>query len=93
MAMTQHERRALRAIEDALRTEDPGLDAFLSEPFSRTRAGTARRLVRWAAGAAVLLLLLGLVVADPAMFFGGLVLLLIVPVALRCVATMIDGDR
>jgi hypothetical protein len=93
MAMTHHERRALRAIEDALRTEDPGLDARLSEPPSRTRARRVRRLIRWAAGAAALLLLFGLVVADPVMFFCGLAILLIMPVALRCVAAMTAGDR
>ena len=83
MQLTPRERRALRAIEDALAAEDPALAGLLSHWPTPWRA----RLLRWAAWAAVvvaaILLLVGLVLADSGLFLGALVALVALVALLR----------
>lgn len=92
MSLTEHERRALRRIEDTLSAEEPALAALLREPLSTNPARTLRRLAGWSVWLAGLLLVLGLVVGEPAIWIGALLFLLVGPLTLRRIATAI-ADR
>jgi Protein of unknown function (DUF3040) len=78
-ALTREERRALRAIEEALEAEDPRLAELLREPPALRRKRRLRRL-RWSGGTfAAILILLGLILSSPELMFAGLVTLLAFP--------------
>jgi hypothetical protein len=75
--LTRQERRALRAIEDALAAEDPALVELLREPPALRRARLLRR-ARWVVAAiAVTLLLVGLLVSDAVLLLVGVLMLLV----------------
>jgi hypothetical protein len=75
MQLTPRERRALRAIEEALAAEDPALAGLLRRWPTPWRA----RLLRWVTWSAVviaaILLLVGLVLSDSGLFLVALVAL------------------
>jgi hypothetical protein len=75
--LTPRERRALRAIEEALAAEDPGLADRMRAPLGRWPARLLRVVTWVAASIAVILLLAGLLLSDAGVFFGGLLLLLV----------------
>jgi anti-sigma factor RsiW len=78
--LTREERRALRAIEEALESEDPRLAALLREPPEARRRRLVRRL-RWSASTIVaILLLLGLLLSVAELMLASLVTLLVFPV-------------
>jgi Mn2+/Fe2+ NRAMP family transporter len=81
--LTPRERRALRAIEEALAAEDPALAGFLNHWPTPWRA----RLLRWGTWAAVvvaaILLLVGLVLSDSWLFLGAVLALVALVVILR----------
>jgi anti-sigma factor RsiW len=78
--LTREERRALRAIEEALESEDPRLAALLREPPEARRRRLVRRL-RWSASTIVaILLLLGLLLSVAELMLASLVTLLAFPV-------------
>ncbi|TQM44901.1 DUF3040 domain-containing protein [Pseudonocardia cypriaca] len=83
MQLTPRERRALRAIEEALAAEDPALAGLLSHWPTPWRA----RLVRWGTWAAVvvaaILLLVGLVLSDSWLFVGALLTIVVLITILR----------
>jgi Protein of unknown function (DUF3040) len=84
MQLTPRERRALRAIEEALAAEDPALAKLLSGPWpTRWRA----RLLRWVTWAGVvlaaILLLVGLVLSDSGLFMGALLAIFALVAILR----------
>ena len=83
MQLTPRERRALRAIEEALAAEDPALAGLLSHWPTPWRA----RLLRWVTWAAVviaaILLLVGLVLSDSGLFLGALLTILALVAILR----------
>jgi hypothetical protein len=82
--MTREERRALRAIEEALEAEDPRLAALLREPPEARRRRLVRRL-RWSAATiAAILLLLGLLLSVAELALASLVMLLAFPVIRWC---------
>jgi hypothetical protein len=75
--LTRRERRALRAIEEALVAEEPALAELLREPPALRRARLLRR-VRWVVAAvAVTLLLVGLLVSDAVLLLVGVLMLLV----------------
>ena len=94
MELTRQERRALRAIEEALAAEDPMLAELLCGPAEPQRARRLRRLTWTVAVLAATLLGVGLLLSDAAWLFGGLLLLLTVP-AIRwwASATAADGEE
>jgi hypothetical protein len=78
--LTREERRALRAIEEALETEDPRLAALLREPPEARRRRLVRRL-RWSAGTIVaILLLFGLLLSVAELMLAGMAMLMAFPV-------------
>jgi hypothetical protein len=83
MQLTPRERRALRAIEEALAAEDPVLAKLLSQWPTRWRA----RLLRWVMWAGVvlaaILLLVGLVLSDSGLFLGALLAIFALVAILR----------
>lgn len=76
MQLTPRERRALRAIEEALAAEDPAL----AELLRRWPALWRTRLLSWVTWAAValaaVLLLVGLALSDGGLFFVALLMLM-----------------
>jgi hypothetical protein len=83
MQLTPRERRALRAIEEALAAEDPALDGLLRQWPTPWRA----RLLRWVTWAGVvvaaILLLVGLMLSDSGLFLGALLTLVALVAILR----------
>jgi hypothetical protein len=83
MQLTPRERRALRAIEEALAAEDPALAGLLSHWPTPWRA----RLLRWATwggvAIAAILLLVGLVLSDSWLFLGSLLTMVALVAILR----------
>lgn len=81
MALTGAERRALRVIEEALSAEDPELSLLMGGPG---RPGRSRRHARTAVRihliVSAVLLVFGLLVADPTLQNGGFLLLFLTPV-------------
>jgi dihydroorotase-like cyclic amidohydrolase len=78
--LTREERRALRAIEEALEAEDPRLAALLREPPEARRKRLVRRL-RWSAGTIVaILLLLAVLLSSAELMFMGMATLMAFPV-------------
>jgi DUF3040 family protein len=78
-ALTREERRALRAIEEALEAEDPRLADLLREP-ARVRCARQLRRFRWLAGTIVVtLILLGVVLSSSALMLAGLATLVVYP--------------
>jgi hypothetical protein len=75
--LTPRERRALRAIEEALAAEDPGLAERMCEPVGRWPARLLRAVMWLAASIAVILLLAGLLLSSAGVFFGGVLSLLV----------------
>lgn len=93
MELTRQERRALRAIEEALAAEDPMLAELLCGPPMPQRARRLRRLTWTVAVLAAMLLGVGLLLSDAAWLCGGLLLLVAVPAILWWVSTTpADGD-
>ena len=78
MQLTPRERRALRAIEEALAAEDPGLAERMRKPLNRWPARLLRAVMWVAASIAVILLLAGLLLSSAGVFFAGLLSLLVV---------------
>jgi hypothetical protein len=77
--VTREERRALRAIEEALEAEDPRLAALLRDPPELRRRRLVRRL-RWSAGAsAAILLLFGLLLSAGVLMLAGMATLIAFP--------------
>jgi Protein of unknown function (DUF3040) len=77
--LTREERRALRAIEEALEAEDPRLAKLLREPPALQRKRLLRRL-RWSAGTtATILMILSLILSSPELMLAGLVTLMAFP--------------
>jgi hypothetical protein len=93
MHLTPRERRALRAIEEALAAEDPALAGLLSHWPTPWRA----RLLRWATWAAValaaILLAAGLVLSDTGLFMAALLMLLVLVVISRRASPSSGGGR
>jgi hypothetical protein len=72
MQLTPRERRALRAIEEALAAEDPALAGLLSH-WPTPWGARLLRLGTWAAVVvAAILLLVGLVLSDSSLFLAAL---------------------
>ncbi len=93
MSLTEHERRALRAIDEALSADDPELAALLRGPSSASTARVVRKMALASAGVAAVLLLLGLVLLDPGLWVGGLVVMLVIPPTLWGVAAAIAHEE
>lgn len=93
MSLNAYERRALRAIDEALSSDDPELAALLRGPSSASNARAVRMMARASVAVAVVLLLLGLVLVDTGLWVGGLVVMLVVPPTLWCVAAAIAHDE
>jgi cobalamin synthase len=74
--LTRQERRALRAIEEALAAEDPVLAELLREPPALRRVRLLRRVTWVVAAIAVIFLLMGLLVSDAFLLFAGALMLL-----------------
>jgi DUF3040 family protein len=78
--VTREERRALRAIEEALETEDPRLAALLQGPPEARQRRLVRRL-RWSAGTIVaILLLLAVLLSSAELMLAGMATLMAFPV-------------
>ena len=96
MELTRRERRALRAIDEALAAEDPALAELLREPPVLRRARLLYR-VRWAvASIAVIFLLVGLLMSDAVLLLvGALMLVELVFFAVRrwLSASQAGGER
>jgi Protein of unknown function (DUF3040) len=90
--LTPRERRALRAIEEALAAEDPALAERLREPPGRWRARRLRRVTMVATSIAVILLLGGLLLSDAGLFFGGVLTLLMLLGIRRWASASAVGD-
>jgi hypothetical protein len=90
VTLTEAERRKLRAIEEALTAEDPALAGLLD---GTRRVGPANRRVRRTIWTYILvtvfLFALGVVTADPGLMSLGLILLLIAPAVVMCVAELV----
>jgi DUF3040 family protein len=78
--LTREERRALRAIEEALEAEDPKLAELLREPLTARCARRLRRYRRLAPTIAVTLILLGVLLSSTTLMLAGLATLVIYPV-------------
>jgi hypothetical protein len=90
VALTGAERRALRVIEETLTEEDPGLSVVLGEFEEADRPGRYVRRTTWIyAAMSVVLLVFGLVVADPALIGAGIIMLLFTPAVLLCTAGVV----
>ncbi|MFD1531313.1 DUF3040 domain-containing protein [Pseudonocardia aurantiaca] len=90
--MTPRERRALRAIEEALAAEDPALARRMREPPVRWRARLRRKLMWMAASIAVILLLGGLFLSVPGLFFGAVLMLIVLWLIHRWASAPPAGD-
>jgi uncharacterized RDD family membrane protein YckC len=90
--LTPRERRALRAIEEALTAEDPALAERLREPPGRWRARQLRRVGKVATWIAVILLLAGLLLSDAGLFVLGLLMLIVFLGIWRWAAAAAMGD-
>jgi hypothetical protein len=84
--LTRQERRALREIEQALAAEDPTLAELLSGPASLRHARVLRRMTAVAVAVSLTLLILGLLLPAVGLQTGGLLMLLLLPTTLWCVA-------
>jgi hypothetical protein len=81
VALTGAERRVLRVIEEALTEDDPGLSVLLSELEEAYRPERRVRRATWIyVAVSVLVLVLGLVVAEPSTMSAGIIMLLFIPV-------------
>jgi hypothetical protein len=93
MQLTPRERRALRAIEEALAAEDPALDGLLRQWPTPWRA----RLLRWVTWVGVViaavLLLAGLMLSDSGLFLGALLTMLALVAILRRGSPSAGGGR
>jgi hypothetical protein len=89
VTLTEGERRALRAMEEALTAEDPALSSLLGSP---TVARRGRRRVWWLLSAwvvlSVLLFLLGVGASDAHLQGISVLMLLSAPVAMLCMAEL-----
>ena len=90
--MTPRERRALRAIEEALAAEDPALAERMREPPVRWRTRLRRKLMWVAASPAVILLLGGLLLSVPGLFFGAVLILIVLALIRRWASASPTGD-
>jgi glucose-6-phosphate dehydrogenase assembly protein OpcA len=81
--VTREERRALRAIEEALEAEDPRLAALLREPPALRSARLSRRLRLSAATIAVTLIILSLLLSSPGFLLAGVATLVLAFPAIR----------
>ncbi|OLT06600.1 hypothetical protein BJF90_16165 [Pseudonocardia sp. CNS-004] len=77
--LTREERRALRAIDEALTAEDPKLAELLREPPALRRSRLLPRL-RWAvASVATFLILLAVVLSTASLLLAGMMTFLAIP--------------
>jgi hypothetical protein len=87
--LTEGERRALRALEEALTAEDPALSRLLD---SATEPRRARRRMSWLLHVyvvlSVLLVLLGVGAADARLQGFAVLMLLSAPVCRPCIAAL-----
>jgi DUF3040 family protein len=87
VSLTEAERRKLRAIEEALAADDPALAGLLDGTIQSTRSRRrVRRMGLTYIVSAVVLLALGVVTADPGLLSLGLVLLVVAPLVVLCIA-------
>jgi hypothetical protein len=94
MQLTPRERRALRAIEEALAAEDPALAELLRQRPAQWRARLLRGVTWVAVALAVILLLAGLVLSDSGLFLAALLMLLgLVTILRRASPSAGDGRR
>ncbi len=77
--MTWEERRALRAIEEALAADDPALAELLREPPALRRTRLLPWLRRAVVTIATLLILLAVVLSAASLMLVGLMTLLVIP--------------
>jgi hypothetical protein len=90
VTLTGAERRALRAIEEALTADDPGLSLLLRGLAEPNRPGGRVRRTTWIyATVSVVVLVFGLVVADTALLGLGIVMLMLTPAVLACAAEVV----
>jgi DUF3040 family protein len=87
VSLTETERRKLRAIEEALVADDPELAGLLDGTDESTRSRRRiRRMGLTYIVSAVVLLVLGMVTADSSLLSLGLVLLVVAPLVVMCIA-------
>jgi anti-sigma factor RsiW len=88
MPLSRKERRALRGIEEHLAAEDPALAGLLRISRTARVHRRIREITRWVIAASVTLMVLGIVLANGGLAFGGMATLMILPV-LRLLAVVI----
>jgi Protein of unknown function (DUF3040) len=87
VSLTETERRKLRAIEEALAADDPALAGLLDGTIESTRSRRrTRRMGLTYIVSAVVLLVLGMLTADPGLLSLALVLLVVAPLVVMCIA-------
>jgi hypothetical protein len=90
VALTAAERRALRAIEEALSEEDPGLSVTLGELAKADQPGCRVRRTTWIyVAVSVVVLVFGLVVGEHGAVGIGVIMLMNTPVVLMCAAAVV----
>jgi Protein of unknown function (DUF3040) len=90
MALSRHDRRALRDIEEHLAADDPALAGLLRRATRLER--WIRDLTRWVVSVVVTLLVLGLLLATSGLVVAGLLMLTILP-ALWLLMVVLDRRR
>jgi hypothetical protein len=90
MALSRHDRRALRDIEEHLAADDPALAGLLRRATRLER--WIRDLTRWVVSVVVTLLVLGLLLATSGLVVAGLLMLTILP-ALWLLMGVLDRRR
>jgi hypothetical protein len=90
MALSRHDRRALRDIEEHLAADDPVLAGLLRRATRLER--WIRDLTRWVVSVVVTLLVLGLLLATSGLVVAGLLMLTILP-ALWLLMVVLDRRR
>jgi sulfite exporter TauE/SafE len=91
VALSRKDRRALREIEEVLAAEDPGLAVLLGKLGRRRSDRVLRRITRVAVTVAVLMVVLGLLLAHPGLLVSGLLLLVALPRTLWLISIRLFG--
>lgn len=92
MSLTERERRALRAIDEALSAEDPALAALLRGTPSPASARAVERIARVAVYLGLVLLLLGLLLDEMGLRLTGLLMLVVPRLTISCVSAALRQD-
>jgi hypothetical protein len=93
MSLRARDRRILDEIERHLDADDPGLARLLA---ALPGSGTSRLVLRlwWAVlGSAVILMIAGLVLANPTTFIGGALVVAMLPIVMRILAAVAGVPR